>query len=334
MKALVVARLYWATVWKQASLTTVLYWILRLAVAGIEIGHGMAGIAGNPLWIHYFAVVGIAPSVASQLIPLVGLLDITFGMLMLFHPLRGVLLWLTVWGTWTALLRPLAGEGVWECVERAGNFGVPLAFLLLCGWPNTFKEWIIAEARPRLKLAKAHWFSWILRVTTASLLVGHAGLLLTAHQSLWISQFALFGQTKQEALTLLPWFAWFEIVLGMMVLVKPIPGMLFFICIWKIAVEILRPLTGDTIWAVLERSGSYAAPLVLCLLLARLQWASRQQPGFIHEHITKENRPMADKDLDITIDLNNLAETSMSWGKDAEAEPLLKQARTIQGKEG
>jgi hypothetical protein len=271
MRSLVDARPSWVAIWNGASLTTILYWILRLAVAGVEIGHGMAGIAGNPLWVHYFGVVGISPPVASQLIPLVGLLDITLGMLILFHPPRGVLLWLAVWGTWTALLRPLAGEGVWEFFERAGNFGVPLALFLLCGWPNTFKEWILEEARPILTHTKAHWLSWILRVTTTSLLVGHAGLLLTAHQSLWISQFALFDLTRNEALTLLPLFAWFEIALAIVVLVKPIPAVLLFICLWKIAVEILRPLTGDTIWAVLERCGSYAAPLVLCLLITWLQ---------------------------------------------------------------
>lgn len=287
MRSLVAARPNWAATWSRASVTTILYWILRLAVAGVEVGHGMAGIAGNSLWVHYFGVVGISPPVASQLIPLVGLLDITFGMLILFHPLRGVLLWLTVWGTWTALLRPLAGEGVWEFFERAGNFGVPLALFLLCGWPNTFKGWMLEEARPILSHAKAHWLSWILRVTTTSLLVGHAGLLLTAHQSLWISQFALFGQTSNEALTLLPFVAWFEIALGVVVLVKPIPVVLLFICLWKIVVEILRPLTGDTVWAVLERSGSYAAPLVLCFLIIWSQQEPQQQeppqqPDFIN----------------------------------------------------
>ena len=32
---------------------------------------------------------------------------------------------------WTAMLRPLAGQGIAECLERAGNYGVPLALLLV-----------------------------------------------------------------------------------------------------------------------------------------------------------------------------------------------------------
>src|SRR5262245_48677538 len=52
-----------------------------------------------------------------------------------------VLLHLTVWGLWTAALRPLAGEAVWEFFERAGNYGVSLAFLALVDVPCSRRGW-------------------------------------------------------------------------------------------------------------------------------------------------------------------------------------------------
>src|SRR5438067_2156411 len=65
--------------------------------------------------------------------PLVGTVDIAVGVMTLARPRRLFLLYATLWALWTALLRPLAGQGGWEFVERAGNYGVPLALLSLRG---------------------------------------------------------------------------------------------------------------------------------------------------------------------------------------------------------
>src|SRR5215472_6934231 len=94
-----------------------------------------------------------------HLMPLIGTVDITLGILTLFRPLRAVLLYYTLWGFWTALLRPLAGEGIWELVERAYNYGVPLAFLVLVGWGTTWRAWFVEKALPR-------WDEWTARVLT------------------------------------------------------------------------------------------------------------------------------------------------------------------------
>ena len=68
--------------------------------------------------------------------PWIGAVDVLVGMAVLFAPRRLPLLYMVGWATWTALLRPLAGEPVFETLERAGNVGVPLAFLVLAGWPR------------------------------------------------------------------------------------------------------------------------------------------------------------------------------------------------------
>src|SRR5206468_8217519 len=112
-------------------------------------GHGAAGIGGNAAWLPYFRVVGIGHDTAYHLMPLVGLCDITLGLLTLFLPLRIVLLYYTIWGFWTALLRPLAGESIWELVERSYNYGVPLAFLVLCGRPQSARTWFAEKMHPR-----------------------------------------------------------------------------------------------------------------------------------------------------------------------------------------
>ena len=108
-----------------------IYYTLRIASAMCFIGHGAFGIITKAIWCNYFAVAGIGHDAAYTLMPYVGTMDICMGLLILFYPLRIVFGWLVVWGTMTALMRPLSGEPFAEFMERAGNYGVPLALLLL-----------------------------------------------------------------------------------------------------------------------------------------------------------------------------------------------------------
>lgn len=117
-------------------------WILRVAVAGEFIGHGVFALQGKKAWLDWFVIFGIRdPVLAKQLLFLVGALDIALAILILIKPIRLALLWMVFWGFWTALLRPLVGEPIWDFIERWANWGAPLALLLLLGWPKNFKDW-------------------------------------------------------------------------------------------------------------------------------------------------------------------------------------------------
>jgi hypothetical protein len=60
-----------------------------------------------------------------------------------------------------------------------------------------------------------------------------------------------------------------EIIAGVVVLFVPNPALLVGIAIWKLATEALFPISGAPIWELIERGGSYAAPLALALLSAK-----------------------------------------------------------------
>ena len=97
-----------------------LHWLLRVGVVGCLIGHGAYGVLTKEAWVPYFGVAGIDRAWAYRLMPWIGLADMSLGLLMAIMPLPIGLLHLTVWGLWTAALRPLSGDSVWELVERAG----------------------------------------------------------------------------------------------------------------------------------------------------------------------------------------------------------------------
>lgn len=107
-------------------------WILRIAVAGEFIGHGVFALQGKPDWVGWFAKFGVSNTqTATTLLFIIGLIDLVLALLVLIKPMRPVILWMVVWGFWTALLRPIVGMPVWDFVERWTNWGAPLALYFL-----------------------------------------------------------------------------------------------------------------------------------------------------------------------------------------------------------
>ncbi|MBI4030022.1 hypothetical protein HY373_02500 [Candidatus Berkelbacteria bacterium] len=120
----------------------IVQWVLRIAVAGEFLGHGVFSLQGKAQWVKWFSTFGVSDvGLAAQLLFFIGIIDVVLAISVLIKPVRIALLWMTFWGFWTALLRPLVGEPVWDFVERFANIGAPLALLLLLGWPKNLKEW-------------------------------------------------------------------------------------------------------------------------------------------------------------------------------------------------
>ncbi|MEO6004412.1 MAG: hypothetical protein ABIZ04_07645 [Opitutus sp.] len=241
-------------------------WILRIGVAGCFIGHGAFGLITKAAWVPYFGVAGISESLAWQLMPWVGGIDVTIGLLALVFPCRSLFVWAALWATWTALLRPLAGEPVWELLERAGNYGVPLAILAYVGLRRPmFKRLTgqrsISDESLHTQLSSA------LKYATVTLLVGHAGLGLFTHKAGLAAHYAALGVVDPTALV--PAIGAFEFLLAALVLCRPTPYLLVGIAGWKLATEFLFIFSGSPVWEVIERFGSYTAPLALAMLLTR-----------------------------------------------------------------
>ncbi|MAF24711.1 hypothetical protein CL634_03965 [bacterium] len=117
-------------------------WVLRIAVAGEFLGHGIFALRGKEDWIHYFTAIGISTEAAVVLLPLIGLMDVTLAILILIKPYRLALLWMAAWGLSTALIRPLTGGSIWDFVERFANWGAPLALYFVIKETNPFiKIW-------------------------------------------------------------------------------------------------------------------------------------------------------------------------------------------------
>ncbi|HLD15096.1 MAG TPA: hypothetical protein VJB94_00760 [Candidatus Nanoarchaeia archaeon] len=117
-------------------------WILRIGIFGEFLGHGIFALQGKESFIAMITnVLGVSNPAATSLLLVIGTMDVIVAILALVYPLRIMLAWAALWGFVTGLARPLAGEPVWDFVERWANWALPLALLYIRGIPTKLKEW-------------------------------------------------------------------------------------------------------------------------------------------------------------------------------------------------
>ncbi|HXK35053.1 MAG TPA: hypothetical protein VJ103_00920 [Candidatus Paceibacterota bacterium] len=110
----------------------IMEWVLRIAVFGEFLGHGVFALQGKEAWIGWIQkITGVDAIVAGQLLLAIGIADLLVALIVLIRPISWVLLWAAFWGFFTALIRPIVGESFWDFVERFANAGAPLALYFL-----------------------------------------------------------------------------------------------------------------------------------------------------------------------------------------------------------
>lgn len=248
------------------------YTILRISCAMCFIGHGTFGIITKAIWCNYFAVFGIGKETSYTLMPYIGVIDILMGIAMIAYPVRGIAVWLIIWGAFTALLRPLSGEPFAEFVERAGNYGAPLCLLIWCGvsfsWKGLFAK---MEAPVSVQIDTMQATTVCLRWVVFFLLLGHGWLNMLEKKSL-LDQYSGLGCSNPpftaQAIGI------FEIISAVIILFKPLRPVLIALFVWKMASELLYPQYELFEW--IERGGSYGSLLALWMITAKKEVVLKQ----------------------------------------------------------
>jgi len=107
-------------------------WLLRVGVAGEFVGHGLLATGGKKDWVGWITqLTNIGNPMATTLLFLIGISDLVVAMIILFKPIRPILLWATFWAFWTALIRPIVGVGWLDFIERSANWAAPLTLFYL-----------------------------------------------------------------------------------------------------------------------------------------------------------------------------------------------------------
>ncbi|HEX7078456.1 MAG TPA: hypothetical protein VF363_08540 [Candidatus Eisenbacteria bacterium] len=249
-----------------------LEWILRWSVALCFIGHGFWGAVSKPEWVGLITPMGFSERAAWFLLPYIGWADIALGVLMIARP-RSILLWKAfLWASFTPFLRPLAGMSWFEVPERAGNFGIPLAFIVLASGMGATKSWwrgfeLSQEPEWRLSDETIRRVRLVLQLSIGLLLMGHGGLVAITQKHLFVKHFAALGITATPGFLVA--FGAFEVALGAILALRPSVPLVWFVFFWKVATEILHPIAGRPIdfFETVERWGDYGGCIALLLVL-------------------------------------------------------------------
>jgi len=245
-----------------------IHYTLRIASAMCFFGHGAFGFITKPIWCNYFAVFGIGHDLAYRLMPLVGTIDVLMGLSLLVYPIRAIAGWLVIWGFVTASCRPLSGEPVAEMIERAGNYGAPLALLLLAGTGTRIRKgWLWSRLDPNAQPDLRHYrlVLFTLRMAVFMLLLGHGWLNLIEKKAL-LQQYTALGFANPAQLARMTGL--FELLAALAVLVRPVRPLLLVFFVWKMGTELFYPKWELFEWV--ERAGSYGCILALWIALGRV----------------------------------------------------------------
>jgi hypothetical protein len=129
--------------------TRLLELFLRIGASCTFFGHGMLALNVNPKWIEHITVFGFADQTAQSLLIVIGCMDLLMTLALLFYPIRAVIIWAVIWPLAASLTYPIVGEPIWEFIERASNWFMPLVLLCMVGVPKTWRElWSMKKKMP------------------------------------------------------------------------------------------------------------------------------------------------------------------------------------------
>ena len=103
---------------------------------------------------------------------------------------------------------------------------------------------------------------WILRIGIFGEFLGH-GIFALGVKTSWLPYFAAVGIPEPAAITLMPIIGVLDIIVALLVLIRPFKFVLGWAVFWGFLTALMRPISGEPIWDFMERWANWAAPLAL-----------------------------------------------------------------------
>ena len=113
--------------------------------------------------------------------------------------------------------------------------------------------------------------SWVLKIGIFGIFIGHGIYAIQVNQA-WIPFLEAVGFSNNLANQIMPFIGILDIIIAISVLIKPLRYVLIWAVFWAFLTALMRPIAGGSILDFIERSGNWATPLALFLLL---KWKSQ-----------------------------------------------------------
>jgi uncharacterized membrane protein YphA (DoxX/SURF4 family) len=133
---------------------------------------------------------------------------------------------------------------------------------------------------------------YTLRVASAMCFIGHGAFGIIT-KPIWCNYFALFGIGKATAYHLMPVLGSIDILMGLLLLIKPFRAIAAWLVVWGIITALCRPFSGEPFAEFIERAGNYGAPLCLLILSGGITLNLRWLGSSINPHEPVDEKTMA-----------------------------------------
>ncbi len=108
--------------------------------------------------------------------------------------------------------------------------------------------------------------SWVLKIGVFGIFFGHGIYAIQVNQA-WIPFLEAVGFSNNLANQIMPFIGILDIIIAISVMIKPLRYVLIWAVFWAFLTALMRPIAGGSILDFIERSGNWATPLALFLLL-------------------------------------------------------------------
>ena len=108
--------------------------------------------------------------------------------------------------------------------------------------------------------------SWVLKIGVFGIFFGH-GIYAIQVNTAWVPFLVVVGFSNEFALQIMPYIGILDIIIAISVLIKPLRIILIWAVFWAFLTALMRPIAGGSWLDFIERSGNWATPLALFLLL-------------------------------------------------------------------
>ncbi len=110
---------------------------------------------------------------------------------------------------------------------------------------------------------------WILKIGVFGIFFGH-GIYAIQIQPSWIPFLETVGFSTDFASKIMPYIGYLDVLIAFSILIKPLQFILIWAVLWAFLTALIRPIAGGSILDFIERSGNWATPLAL-LVIVRLR---------------------------------------------------------------
>lgn len=107
---------------------------------------------------------------------------------------------------------------------------------------------------------------YLLRIAVFLTFLGH-GLVAVGGNVKWLVYLETIGFSVEQAKQLIPIIGIIDILVAFIVLIRPVKYVVLWAVIWAFSAALIRPFSGESILAFVERGSNWITPLALYFLL-------------------------------------------------------------------